>query len=247
MGPENFEQFKKEHEAEIEEVNDKGEDTIKEYAEEGIDKLEELELLSDNDKTDILLIWRGLKQATGFEYGYSWKPGEEEKHLADEELNKLKQTIEDMGLYIKEGEREQQEAAEEVPEGEVTRTYAGYDKVWIYIGRDKESAEQWENADHIKTPDTLGALSGYPQSAIDAYEEATKEVPYGEKLKEMVYSDELPEEIKEEDFAAFVQFFLSRDNWQEEIETVKKWAQEIKRTDPALYERIVENYKNRLR
>jgi hypothetical protein len=214
-----------------------------------VEQLERLELLSDNDKKDILLIWRGLKLATEFEYGYSWDPTEEEKQLADEEIEELEKVVEDLGLHIHISERSFKEAADKMPEGStVTATYAGHDRVRVYVGCDKESVEKIENAYntyHIENSGIVGKLSGYPESAINAYMEATQRVPYGEKLKEMMYSDSLPEEIREEDFAAFVQFFLSRKNWREEIKTVKKWAEEIKKTAPALYERIVKDYKER--
>ena len=53
----------------------------------------------------------------------------------------------------------------------------------------------------------------------------------------------LPKEIAEQDYIAFLKFVLSKENWQEELETVKKWAEAIKTTDPDLYKREVENYK----
>ena len=80
----------------------------------------------------------------------------------------------------------------------------------------------------------LGKFYGFPDSAIEAFMKGPNAV---------IQRWKLPKEIAEQDYIAFLKFVLSKENWQEELETVKKWAEAIKTTDPDLYKREVENYK----
>jgi hypothetical protein len=83
-------------------------------------------------------------------------------------------------------------------------------------------------------------MSGFPDSAIRAY----RRWLYGDRKGNDLIIDqrELPEEIQEQNFIAFAQYRLSRENWQEELKTAKRWAEEIERIDPALYERMAADY-----
>jgi len=48
----------------------------------------------------------------------------------------------------------------------------------------------------------------------------------------------LPEEISSAEYMAFDTFVLSPDHWQEEIETVKKWAETVRKLSPVIYARF---------
>lgn len=211
--------------------------------------VEYIEQLSSDDyeRAEILLVRSGLKKATELDYGKKWAPDEEPQQLSEEEIIQLKTAIEGAGLYMTEPTRSQQQA-EEVTEGEEAPYFiAGHDQIRVYISKDKETAERLQKASIYNDGDsrTYGELSGYPKSAVDTYVGVVVEKPDEEKVREKItFRDELPDEIRNQDFMAFVTFELSRDNWQEEIETPRQWAEEIQRIDPELYDRIVLDYKN---
>ena len=60
------------------------------------------------------------------------------------------------------------------------------------------------------------------------------------RYKEFV---DLPVEARSEELRPFMYFGLSSENWEEELEAVRNWAEVIKNNNPELYKRILDYYR----
>lgn len=209
-----------------------------------VERLERLPM-GDSSKFDILLVWRGDKLATDARVILApWNKGEKRPDITGEEKEKIldeaKSTFQAMGLSFVEG-------AEEDHDPETGWLSGGIEKEF-YISPDRDNAEKlqknWQENDEVKNSREIGKFYGFPPTAIEAYGQFFEQgFRKGFKNREMtIEQEELPTEIQDQDFMAFAQFRLSKENWSEELETAKRWAEEIQNVDPALYERIVGQY-----
>ncbi len=119
----------------------------------------------------------------------------------------------------------------------------------FYLARDQllagKAYQLWrEGPKSAEEQRARGELSGYPESAIEAWGKFLSGDDKSTGLAAKGWT-ELPKDILEQDFMAFADFRLSQ-NWRSEIETPRRWAEEIKKVDAGLYGRIVEQYKNNL-
>ncbi len=106
----------------------------------------------------------------------------------------------------------------------------------IYYSKYKELLENAKNAKNSKE---LGLALGYPQSAVEAFQSV------GKKNDSTMRSVDLPEEEKAKEFYPFIGFRLSKNNWQEEIQTVQRWSEVLKKNSPELFDEYVEEFKRR--
>ena len=98
----------------------------------------------------------------------------------------------------------------------------------IFIATDKENLEKISKAWKSDDTESIGKVLGFPKTAVEAYS----------KKEDRLYFDELPAEIAQADYAKFASFTLSKNNWQEELETAKKWAEAMRKNSPNLYKEI---------
>ncbi len=187
-----------------------------------VEKIEGLPLV-DFDKVDIMLILKNLKQATYVK-------------IYSDRKKDFEQSLKDLGLVGLLGKKEK------LPNSKKTAQE-------FYIARTEDVAKRIETALQTFNDAELGVLSGYPPSAIENFEKIKKltgsEKEVYESLKGLLIEvSELPEDIRQEDYLSFVNFRLSRDNFRQELEVVRGWAEEIKRLDPALFKRVVDWYRN---
>ncbi len=210
--------------------------------------------MDDSAKTDLILVWRGLKQATNLGIDIAtWRRGEVPPKLSEEEeqriLDNAKNTFGSLGLYVVEGERYEREPITASPRaGASEEEFPGASVKIFYVAKEREKADKIAelfSANEPESNDEIGKLSGYPESAIRAYREFFEEGFKNGLLEHAAFIEQkvLPAETRKQDFMAFAQFRLSKDNWRKELETAKRWADAIKKTDPALYEREVAGYK----
>jgi len=96
----------------------------------------------------------------------------------------------------------------------------------ILISQNQANLENLETARRNQSDFARGIALGYPATAVADY--------FNEKPGIMRWS--LPQYIKEEKYYPFIRFRLSRDNWEEEITTAKKWANAVKTNSPKLLE-----------
>ena len=195
--------------------------------------LENLKFLRIRDLIFIVLIWRKLKTASPVEF--SLEPTEEE-------LKKFKETIKKAGLFV--------------PDNPVidTKHYKSGGKKIYFVASNKKDLDLISKlwfGDHVKDPKVykeVGRMSGFPDTAIETYDKFTR-LPDPERRKvgnELTLSPEEKKKLFSGDTYYFSLFFyMSRDHWQTESETIKKWAEEIRRLTPGLYKAYIDDFKKR--
>jgi len=142
--------------------------------------------------------------------------------LTEEEIDSARRELGSAGLTPVDLPKEIG-AIEGIDEGEAGPSVKyRYEQSRFFVAKDKTTAEALRNV-HEGDDETYGRLSGFPESAIKAYLGAE------ENTTALIELGDLPEEVRTQDFMAFATFKLSRGNWREELETVKKWATAIKK------------------
>jgi hypothetical protein len=212
--------------------------------------VEQLPIDNDASRAELLLVWRGLKIATIVGVAFQNEPG---APAFKSEAEHIEARLRALGFLVRQGNfvRFVKIPGKKSPgkggsRGDTTLPPRGYAE--YYAARTREDLEKfyeiWNEEDEQRVCDEIGRMSGFPDSAIRAY----RRWLYGDRKDNNLIIDqqELPEEIQEQNFMAFAQYRFSRENWQEELKTAKRWAEEIERIDPALYERMAADYhKNR--
>lgn len=201
------------------------------------------------DKMNLLLVWRGLKPATDINFIFKeWKPGYPEPLLSPGRkkihIEKLLQLLGKIGLSAV-AEKEIHSEPEFIVENNINGEINGTESQRIFISKNIETAEElsknWVSEEN-EVKEDLGQLFGFPQTAIEAYTKY-QESGFKDENEFVIKKNELPKDIRNKDYVAFARFKLSKENWQEELETVKKWATEIQKLSPSLYAEIVRDYR----
>ncbi|SRR6056297_141489 len=118
----------------------------------------------------------------------------------------IERALEDSGLSC---------ARKETKEGE------NGPKSVLVVTREEDELEELLNLDPSQDHEEYGRLMGYPESAIKAFKDKKFQ------LEEENYPDEE---------GVIFDFKLSRDNWREEWELLKRWSQIIKEYSPQTFE-----------
>ncbi len=105
-----------------------------------------------------------------------------------------------------------------------------YEVAIFLVGKDEASLQALLDSD---SAEEAGHAFGMPDTAVSAYVDS--------KIKNR---ETLPSEVLSSDYIHFLDFRLSEDHWQEELESVKRRAEEVKRLTPDLYEKIIFEGKN---
>ncbi len=177
---------------------------------------ENIPFLNETDKSNFLLVWRGLKSGSGF-------------FIKIEDilfLGKIKEIIEKAGLFFI----------------DLDRKDVSNPNIPCMVSINREDLELlatlWPD-DHINDPRVyleLGRIYGYPKTAIDAFDKIhNSSSGHLELENELTLSSQEKRQKIPKQLLAFAKFVFSREHWGEELETVKKWAEEIKLIDPELY------------
>ncbi|HTE48492.1 MAG TPA: hypothetical protein VK675_01130 [Candidatus Paceibacterota bacterium] len=166
------------------------------------------------DRARLILVWRKLKQATDFVFNTP---------VDDLQLKNIKSIIEKAGLFFK----------CEVKEGESRQA--------CFVADNQNDLELvlklWSSTTLYDRDVQFGRLFGFPQTAIEAYDKNSVDSKAGKKSKYLLTLDEMDEKVPK-DLIPYCLLMLSRANWEQELKTVKRWADEIKLVDPALYKAI---------
>ena len=130
------------------------------------------------------------------------------------ELQEIRNTFSSFGFFFEEGMRQ----------------YTVF-----YLSKKDELAKELKILFEEKNENSrrLGVLSGFPKTAVDAYENDTKEGTLFDTKPETLF--EKIEELKFHGVMMFAQFRFSRKYWKDELEIPKKWANEVWRIAPELY------------
>jgi hypothetical protein len=180
--------------------------------------------LHNTEKESLILILAGAKPATevSFQQGLS-----ESKEDFLERVQSARQLFQESGIAIAENEKTVQVKTEDT----------GKEQPWtvvdFFLSRDSAKAEQAKALAYSNRPEdeeNFGLLMGYPKTAVESYIKSLDE-KYSQE-------PELPEEIDFAEYMEFKNFIISKDHWQDELETVKQWAETIRTVAPDLYREI---------
>lgn len=183
-------------------------------------ELKDFEIITDQDRVFLLLVLEGLKSVCDIELvnpDHSTYENETDYQEWNREyqkaISKLEELLKRFHLpYTLEHYRK---------EGQYP-----YDGVLFSVGKDEVSLQALHN---IRSEEEFGHVFEIPDTAISGYVN-------GRSLNDL---DTLPDSVKDSDYFHFLDFRLSEDHWEEELEFVKRRAEQVKRLAPDLYTKIV--------
>jgi hypothetical protein len=188
--------------------------------------------IEDQDRIDIVLLLAGQKIATDVTLDLGGAEGTE-KQLTVEQQSTLELSeshLSSLGLAVIRGRLGKARNTPTIFTG-TGKEFSLYQV--LGVAREVTDAQRRIDWDYSSE---VGQMSGYPESAIRAFESGD----------EALLLSNLSDEVKGEDFAAFILFRLSTEHWIDEIETARKWAEVVRQQAPALYERVVRDYHERI-
>ena len=183
-------------------------------------------LLTNQDRSHILLVLEGLKQACQIEIYNPDKTGYKSGHENEYEQNTtdFKKTIEDLQELFQKLNLPYHLDINHVQEedGMPAHTVAEF-----LIGKDQETLTKLKNVSKEVGGSEDAKIFDIPATAIDAWNNGT--------TKDL---ETLPDDIRNSEVFQFIDFALSEDHWKEEIEFVRRRADAIKNLAPELYAKI---------
>ena len=198
---------------------------------------ESLTILDRAGKMDLILVWRGLKTVSQLSIFENATPSQ---------ISDLKNKIHQANLLFKEEVNLTKPKKYPIP-------ISGLKKVY-FVAKNQDDLNLFSSlwfGDHLNDPKVykeIGRMSGFPQTAINTFHEFSglSGEERNTKKKSLTLS---PEEKKDlfppELFPFSLRFYVSREHWQSELETIQKWAEEIKLVAPALYQSFVDQFKDK--
>lgn len=200
-----------------------------------IEKLEELSFPIE-DKIELLLTWKELKKADDISIETkSWKEDEQPKHIDSKYVEQLENVIKDMNLFYTISPKQIVDSEYFYKTKDGQEKLEKIEEVVFYIAKRKENLDLLMKAIETEDDKLLGQLYGFPDSAVNAYLKGE-----GQTLDTNLSSEIEKQGNISFDKFAFARFNLSKNNWQEELGTSEKWANEVKKTSPKLYNEYIE-------
>ncbi len=183
-----------------------------------VNRIEALDVY-DSERLNLILVWRGLAPTANFIISARTPPrSKEEQKLLSQQVEAL---FTDIDLKFRE-----------------KTDYPGHENgIRFYqVAKSEEILNEFIGMDFSdkKNSERIGLLFGVPHTAAAAYAKGAKF---------LIRDEDIPQKIRSQDYMAFSKFWFSKEHWQEELEILKKWAVEIRLTDPKLYKRLVEYHK----
>ncbi len=174
---------------------------------------------NQRDKVDLLLVWRGLKSATQISL---------DPEISTDDLKKTEEVIKNAGLFFKDS-------------GVVEKFNIGGRRLCFVANnpKDLELVSQISKESSKESYSEMGRMSGFPKSAIENFIQFNEsdENEESDQSKFFLTDEEKQSKIPAE-IRKFAQLKLSRKNWKNELETIRRWAEEIKLVDPELYRNL---------
>jgi len=194
-----------------------------------IEKVENYPHLDLQEKVELLLVLGEFKKANEQDFeSDEWYDSQPEKNVALEKIESYEKLLEEIGLvFEKKKETMKSRRAYKEDNYEYVRNI---ERVQYIFAKKKEDIEKYKRAGQEESDELFGEVYGFPQTAVKAFNQPNGLIKY----------NELPENIRNDEAYAFYTFELSRENFQQEFETVKKWAEFIKRNSPKIYKEYLE-------
>lgn len=96
----------------------------------------------------------------------------------------------------------------------------------VYVGKNRDIVSRVRRAYELYDEEELGICFGYPQTAVDAF---------------MGRRNQFPGDIEDNTLLGyFAQFLLSRDFFQDELETSRKWLSIVEKLSPRMLRELEE-------
>lgn len=199
-----------------------------------------------DEKVEILLITAEAKSAAEIElfsdtYGEGTAPQEIDKTKIEEISKALKM----LGLSFRMNkpiidkiirvENDNIPKEQIKPEDEI---HLQREKIEIEIAGNERLMEELKKAVANSDDEKQGELYGFPKSAVEEYLKGE-----GGQAADLIGIADLPEEVRKADWSLFSTFMFSRNSWQEEIKTIRKWAGIVKKLSPEIYSEYVRHAK----
>lgn len=196
--------------------------------------LEEIEKLGLNReaKEYTMLVWKEMKPAAQFSLNHFTSREERDNPTAYENVEKL---FDMLGIQHM---RTTSETSGSTREGGNLVPCIFYKNSYLIAKQENDLlylAEHLGKEESVEETRKLGKILGYPETATEAW-------LANDRSKTILHEAVEEPELLTQDYMAFRKFRLSKEHWKEEIQTLQKWADEIKRLDPVLYEKIVADY-----
>lgn len=189
-----------------------------------VEKIENYPNLDLQEKVELLLVLGGYKKANEQDFeSEEWYDGQPRKNVALEKIESYEKLLEEIGLiFEKKKETTKSRRAYEEDNYEYVRNV---ERVQYIFAKQKEDIDKYKRAGQGKSDELFGEVYGFPQTAIKAFNQ----------LNGLIKYSELPKDIRDDEAYAFYTFEMSRDNFREEFETIKRWAEFVKRNSPKIY------------
>lgn len=194
-----------------------------------IEKIENFRSLGIDEKVDLLLILGGFKKASeeNFESD-EWYDGQDQRNINDESLAQFEKLLEETGLIFK---KKIEVVKSRVAHQEDNYQYIrNIQRVSYIIASMPEVIEKYKKAAEESDDKLFGEIYGFPKTSIEAYGKTDETMNY----------QELPHQVRDSEEYAFAIFKLSRNNWKEELKTVRRWSEFVKQVSPKIYQEYIE-------
>ena len=149
-----------------------------------------------------------------------WRDGESPKHVDRDRIETVKRVFEEVGIKYEIRIRVSDSGIYQPDEGR-TRLNEICD---VFISKDKNDISELIKSIDNKDDCRIGMLLGYPKTAVDAFTDGSR-----------IGRNELSPEVRYSEILNFVQFVLSKNNWQEEVGLVQGWVDELKSVSEITY------------
>ena len=188
--------------------------------------------LSPQDKEDLLLVYLGEKPAVWIGTGNRFYKTETEEVRREkmESLNRkgeeTKRVLENLSLpnhFYSHGTEEEK------------TILMSHD---FLVGQDSGKLKRLREVLESGESKDIGLALGYPESAVEAFIKG-EVLDRAKDLKRL--SKKERDELKKEEVFKFLTFGLSKSNWREELELVRKYQRAIKEKSPRIYDEIIES------
>lgn len=148
-----------------------------------------------------------------------WRDGDTPKKVSEDSIDTIKKTLSRAGIpysieyrdfCFQQGARDRYQQLAD-----------------IYIAIDKETLDRLVLARKSENHIELGTALGYPKTAVDSF-----------MTKNKLIRKDLDPKTQFSEAAQLTYFALSKDNWQQELETVSEWIECAKQNSSEIYREL---------